>query len=223
MRAIHIPSVFVGATLALALTACGTGGSDTAKPTEEGNAGESTSVGENPSGDKKQRITPGGIAMIVRDHLGRNAVRQFATYEPEPGSVSVMINLRDDSPHNFAVQVYPPKYAAEFGEAGKCPPKRKGQGGSQMRCRTLGNGTTVMMIEDSAGFSDDNTKGMVLSGTAVTAGDGAAMAMYESYDKSPAVSAADIEDVLSDPRLTWLTEVAVNKAGEDVTVKKLTG
>ena len=92
-----------------------------------------------------------------------------------------------------------------------------------MRCRTLDNGTTVMMIEDSAGFSDDNAQGMVLSGTAVTAGDGAAMAMYESYDKSPAVSAADIEDLLSDPRLTWLTEVAVNKAGQDVAVKKQTG
>ena len=223
MRAIHIPSVFVGTTLALALTACGTGGSDTAKPTGEGNAGESASSRESPSGDKKQRITPAGIAMIVRDHLGRSAVRQFGTYEPEPGSVSVMIQLRDDGPHNFAVQVYPPKFAAEFGKAGKCPPERKGQRGTQMHCRTLDNGTTVMMIEDSVGFSDDNAKGMVISGTAITAGDGAAMAMYEGYDKSPGVSAADIEEVVSDSRLTWLTEAAVNKAGEDVAVKKLTG
>jgi hypothetical protein len=223
MRAIHIRSVFVGTTLALALTACGTGGSETAKPTEEGNAGESHSARESPSGNKKEKITPGGIAMIVRDHLGRSAVRRFATYEPEPGSVSVMIVLRDDGPHNFAVQVYPPKYAAEFGKAGMCPPKRGGQRGTQMRCRTHDNGTTVMMIEDSAGFSDDNAKGMVISGTAITAADGAAMAMYEGYDKSPGVRAADIEDVVSDPRLTWLTEVAVNRAGEDVAVKKLTG
>ena len=223
MRAIHVPRVFVGATLALALTACGTGGSNAAKPTEEGNESESASAGESPSGEKKEKITPGGIAMIVRDHLGRSAVRQFLTYEPEPGTVSVMINLRDEGPHTFAVQVYAPKYAARFGKAGKCAPKPKGQRAGQMRCRTLDNGTTVMMIEDSAGFSDDNAKGMVLSGTAITAGDGAALAMYEIYDKSPAVSAADIEDLLIDPRLTWLTEVAVNKAGEDVAVKKMTG
>ena len=223
MRAIHVRRVFVGATLALALTACGTGGSNTANPSGEGNGMPSASAGESPSGRKKEKITPGGIAMIVRDHLGPNAVRQFLTYEPEPGTVSVMINLRDEGPHNFAVQVYPPRSAAEFGKAGKCPPQPKGQRATQMRCRTLENGTTVTMIEDSAGFSDDNAKGMVLSGTAITAGEGAALAMYEIYDKTPAVSAADIEDVLTDPRLTWLTEVAVNKAGEDVVVKKMTG
>jgi hypothetical protein len=223
MRAVHISSVLVGTTLAMALTACGPGGSDTAKPTEGGDAGESTSASRSPRGDKKEKITPGGIAMIVRDHVGRSAIEQFATYEPEPGTVSVMITLRDDGPHNFAVQVHSPKYAAQLGKAGQCPPKPKGQRATQMRCRTLESGTTIMMIEDSAGFSDDNAKGMVLSGTAITAGDGAALAMYEIYDKSPAVSSADIEDLLSDPRLTWLTEVAVNEAGEDVAVKRING
>jgi hypothetical protein len=223
MKAIHISSVLVGATLVMALTACGPGGSDTAKPTEGGDAGESTSAGRSPRGDTKEKITPGGLAIIARDHLGRSAIRRFVTYEPEPGTVSVMITLRDEGPHNFAVQVYPPKLANQFGKAGKCPPKPRSQRATQMRCRTLDNGTTITMIEDSAGFSDDNAKGMVLSGTAITPGDGAAIAMLEIYDKTPAVSAADIEDLLSDPRLTWLTDVAVNRAGEDVAVKRITG
>ncbi len=49
------------------------------------------------------------------------------------------------------------------------------------------------------------------------------MAMYETYDDSPAIIRADLEAVLTDPRLTWLTEPAVNDAGDKVEVKQLTG
>jgi len=35
--------------------------------------------------------------------------------------------------------------------------------------------------------------------------------------------AADMARILSDPRLTWLTDPALNEAGEDVHVKELTG
>jgi hypothetical protein len=49
------------------------------------------------------------------------------------------------------------------------------------------------------------------------------MSMYESYDKSPAISTADIEDVLTDPRITWFTDPAVNQAGKGVVLKESTG
>lgn len=60
-------------------------------------------------------------------------------------------------------------------------------------------------------------------GSVITPGDGAAMAMYESYDDSPAVSVADLEDLLSDPRLTWLTDPEVNESGETVDLEVISG
>ena len=104
-----------------------------------------------------------------------------------------------------------------FSAAGQCPGEPTREGESQ--CRTLENGTTVTTRVDAQGFSDDNVDGMVISGTAITPEDGGALAMYESYDDSPAVSVADLEDLLTDPRLTWLTDPVVNKAGEDIDVK----
>ncbi len=219
MRGIYIRSAFVGTTLALALTGCGPAESDTAEPAQGGNLADGSSSSEEPSVDREEQITPGGIAAIVLQHLGSDAVRKFVTYEPEPGSVSVTVQLRDATPHNFGVQVYSPERAELFSAAGQCPREPKRRGESQ--CRTLDNGTTVTTREDAQGFSDDNVDGMVISGTAITPEDGGALAMYESYDDSPAVSVADLEDLLTDPRLTWLTDPAVNEAGEGIRVQTL--
>lgn len=222
MRTKHVPGAVSGVALVLALTvACGSTAPDTAEPTKQDGASASSPASERPSNEKDERITPGGIAAIVLDHLGGDAVRQFVTYEPEPGSVSVMIRMQEGTPHNFAVQVYAPQHARQFGKAGMCPPKH--QLGNDSQCRTLDNGTTVMTSETSEGFSDDNADGMVITGTAISQKDGAGMAMYESYDDAPAVSVKDIEEILIDPRLTWLTEPAVNTAGEGVELKELTG
>jgi len=220
MRANYTRSAFVGATLVLALTGCGPAESNSAEPALAGNLGDGSSSGEEPSVDKQEQITPGGIAAIVLQHLGSDAVRKFVTYEPEPGSVSVLVQLRDGTPHNFAVQVYSPKQAELFSEARQCPrePKHKGE-----LCRTLENGTTVTTRQDAGGFSDDNVDGMVISATAITPEDGGTLAMYESYDDSAAVSMTDLEDLLTDPRLTWLTEPVVNRAGEGIDVKESTG
>lgn len=78
-----------------------------------------------------------------------------------------------------------------------------------------------MTSETPYGFSDDNANGMVVSGTAATTENGTAMAMYESYDKSPSVSVADLDSLLADPRLTWVTNPALNDAGEGVDIKML--
>lgn len=90
-------------------------------------------------------------------------------------------------------------------------------------CRTLGSGRTVTVRKTAEGFSDDNVEGMVISGTAITHGDGGALTMYENYDDSPAISVAGLEDLLTDPRLTWFTDPSVNAAGADVDVKELLG
>jgi len=214
---------FVSIALAMALSACGSANSDTAQPADL-SGGQTSSPGASAGGRGPERITPGGIAVVVLDHLGQRAVRLFATYEPEPGSVDLMIGLREGTRADmFALTVYSPEQAGELGPAGKCPPKSRRDRFGDTQCRTLDNGTTVMTTEVAEGFSDDNADGMVVFGTAVTRDAGAAMAMYESYDDTPVVSAADLNGILADPRLTWLTQPDLNEAGEDVDVKKLKG
>jgi hypothetical protein len=221
MRMIRLQEALGGTALVLALSGCGSTGSTTGGPAQDTDPSDGSSSIESSPGDRQERITPGGIAAVVLQHLGSDTVRRFVVYEPEPGSVSVMVRLRDATPHNFGVQVYSPRQAGMFGEAGTCPGARGREG--EFRCRTLGNGTTVTTWEDAHGFSDDNADGMVISGSAVTPENGGALALYESYDDSPAISVADLEDLLTDPRLTWFTEPAVNRAGSEIDLKEIAG
>lgn len=172
---------------------------------------------------QKEQIAPGGIAAVVLEHLGRGAVRQFVTFVPpeESGTVGVIVRLRDRTPHNFSVQLYSPDQAQEFSAHGACPAKRRGMG--VQRCRALEDGTTVSTREPSEGFSDDNVGGSLIVGSVFTPDDGAVLSMYQSYDDSPAISRADLEALLVDPWLRWLTDPAVNDAGEAVDVKEVTG
>ena len=225
MRTSTLLGGLVGAVLTVTLTACGTATTGSAAPADGSRADPSAAAGPGASGDKDQQITPGGIAVVVREHLGRDAVQQFVTFEQEPGSVAVMIRLRRaTAAENFAVSVYSPDDTGEaFGEAGTCPSMRHQRAFGDSRCRTLDSGRTVMTSENSEGFSDDNAHGMVVFGTAVTPDSGTAMAMYESYDDSPVIRAADLDRLLADPRLSWLTDPALNEAGKDVTLRVLRG
>lgn len=131
------------------------------------------------------------------------------------------VRLRDATPHNFGVQVYSPEQAEQFNASGQCPGEPPRQGESQ--CRTLENGTTLTTRVDAQGFSDDNVEGMVISGSAITPENGGALAMYKSYDDSPAVSVAELEHLLTDPRLSWLTDPVVNETGEGIDVEECAG
>ena len=218
--------VVVSVALTVALSACGSAAPDTAEPADRASATRDDSPDVSAGGDELEQITPGAVAVVVREHLGPRAVRRFITFGPEsePGSVAVMIRLREGTrADNFAVTVSSPDQAAEFGQAGSCSAKGREDAFGDTQCRTLDNGTTVMTTEVAEGFSDDNTKGAVVFGTAVTPDAGAAMAMYESYDDTPAVRATDLDSILTDPRLTWLTEPALNDAGEDVDLKTFEG
>lgn len=221
MKVNQISGALVAALLAVLVTACGSNETTTAAPSPS--PGEPADGGQ-ADGGQEEEITPGGIAVIVLDHLGRDRVRQVVTFrgEDEEGSVGVMLRLRDRTPHNFGVSVYPPEQAEELGAPEGCPPKRD-RGGESSRCRVRADGTIVMTSQIAEGFSDDNRKGSVIMSSVITREDGAAMAMYESYDRSPTISAAELEDMLTDPRLTWLTDPALNKAGEAVDLKEVSG
>ena len=76
MRPAFIRTSFVGATLMLAMSGCGSADSGTAEPTEAGSVSESSSNSAEPTLDAKEQITPAGIASIVLEHLGSDAVQQ---------------------------------------------------------------------------------------------------------------------------------------------------
>ncbi len=216
MRSTELRRTAVTAVLALAVTGCAPTNSRT---TDSAPAHDTAA---RPSGrDVRERITPSGIAGVVLEHLGPDTVRRFLTFEQEPGSVSVMVRLRDATPHNFGVQVFAPDQADALGVDGRCP-SEDGPGGT-FRCRVLPDGTVVTTIEEDYGFSDDNEDGVVVSASAVTAEDGAVLALYESYDDTPAISAAELEELATDPRLTWRTDPAVNEAGESIDIRRIDG
>lgn len=207
----------MASALALTVTACGTHIGGVAAP---GRAAASSSAVPSATTEPEQ-ITPEGIAAVVRDHLGSRAVRTFYSFEPEPGSVGLMLRLREGNrADHFAVNIYSPDQSEQFKAMADCPPKRPRHRHARS-CRVLEDGTTLTVQSTAEGFSDDNEKGGVLYGTAVSKAGGARMAMYESYDATAPVSPTQLEELLTDPRLVWMTDAAVNTAGKDITIRKL--
>jgi hypothetical protein len=171
-----------------------------------------------------ERITPAGVAAVVSDHLGREAVRRFVVYDPEAGSVGVLVDLRDgERADNFVVSVWSPD--RRLGELQDTSCRSDGEGpladGSRT-CRRLDDGTTVEVRESEA-FSDDNASGFTVRGTALSPDGGASLAMYESYDDSAPLSLDTLSAMLSDPRLRWLTDPSVNEAGASIELTHLDG
>lgn len=186
----------------------------------------SSSVSSTPGKEAKEPITIGGVAAIVEERVGAKGVRLFGTYGSEPGSVGVMIRLRNATMRDmFLVDVYSPEHArSEFGALTECPPnERAGNRLRRMTCRELENGTKVSAYLVPSGFSDDNRNGVVVGGMAAKPDGSGVLVMYESYDASPPVGIRDIERLLADRRLTWQTDPAVNEAGRAIKIRKLDG
>ena len=224
----------------LAVAGCGTQASDRSGPAGRTSAPSSAStpasppsstssasVSQAPSAAKEQ-VTAAGIAALVTDHLGAGKVASFGSYGDEPGSVGVMIRLRGGGrADNFMVAVYSPKRGAgEFRGLTKCPRgkhARRDRFTKKFTCHRLTNGTTVTAYLTAYGFSDDNSRGHVVTGTAGATDGSVTMAMYESYDRAAPITVSEVDKLLSDPRLTWMTDPAVNAAGKGLHVNRLRG
>ena len=108
----------------------------------------------------------------------------------------------------------------------KCPTaqQRKRSGGmKEFTCHRLQNGTTVTSYLVPSGFSDDNARGLVVAGVSVAPDKSTTIAMYESYDKTAPISVTEVDKLLSDPRMAWMTDPATNEAGNSLQIKKLRG
>lgn len=203
---------------------------ETQTPTAGGSASPSPSAPESPSGSPQQggdRITPAGVAAIVQEHLGADRIRRFGTYGEEPGSVGVMVDLRQDGRRDlFMVQVYRPQRGEDtLGRAAECPRGQRATrfGAREVTCEELPDGTSVVAQLFPGGFSDDNEDGLVVSGVSTRPDGTSTLAMYESYDSTPALTVAEVAELLSDPGLSWKPDPAVNRAGRDIDVRRLRG
>ena len=136
-----------------------------------------------------------------------------------------MVRLRGSSRADmFAVTAYSPKRGGEFARMAKCPTRKqleRDRDTKEFTCHELPNGTTVTAYLVPYGFSDDNRNGHVVTGLAAGPDKSVAMVMYESYDKDAPITVSDVDQLLSDPRLTWMTDPAVNAAGNGLKIKKL--
>lgn len=231
-----VPVAFAVSSIALLVAGCGsqtphaadttTASASASAPASDATASTTPTRGPRPAQRHKEPITSAGIAAVVEDHLGAGNIKLFGSYGDEPGSVDLIVGLRSGGRRDmFLVSAYSPAQGGgEFGNLGKCPRKKAPAREMRQRsCRKLKDGTTVMAYLTLSGFSDDNSHGRVVSGTAQSPDGSVTLAMYESYDSSPPVSVADLSALLSDPRLTWRTDSAVNDAGQRIKVRKFDG
>lgn len=216
-RRLSVTAVVLATSVATA--GCGSEASDTAEPAA------STKV--SPTSEAKEQVNAAGLAALIVEHLGSNNVAGFGHYGGAPGQVDVVVQLRGRNRADmFVVTVYSPERGQEYAEMATCPTRtqrERDQDTKEFRCHKLSNDTTVTAYLVPYGLSDDNKNGHVVSGLASSPDNSAAMVMYESYDKAAPITVSDIDKLLSDPRLTWMTDPAVNAAGSGLTVERLGG
>ena len=224
------PIRLVTATFVLAAVLAATGCGNAAEGGKGGEDSTSSSADSSPSSAPRERITQGGLAALVTDHLGKDAIASFNTYGPEPGEVYVMVRLRGGGRADmFSVSVMSPKQGGRelAGVMSKCPTaqQRKRMDGDmkEFTCHRLRDGTTVTAYLVPSGFSDDNARGLVVTGVGVAPDKSTTMAMYESYDKTPQLTVTELDKLLSDPRMAWMTDPATNKAGHSIKIEKVQG
>jgi hypothetical protein len=236
------PAVALVSAVATAFVAagCGSQATDTAQPASSAtatsrstvaDAGPSGSIspdaGPSPATGPKEQVTVAGVAALVAEHLGKDAVAGFGHYGGQPGQVDLMVELSESGRADmFGVTVYSPRLGREFAEMAKCPTRKqlkRDTDTKEFTCHRLENGTTVTAYRVASGFSDDNADGQVITGMAAAPDKSAAIVMYESYDKTAPISVPDVDSLLSDPQLTWMTDPAVNAAGTGLKIRKLRG
>jgi len=178
---------------------------------------------------RTERITPGGIAALVDEHLGADNVKRYGSYGEEEGSVDVMVQLRRaDRRDMFVVGVASPDQAdREFpGAAGLSCRELQRHGerrGGRLWCEDFSDGGVAYVQLVPYGFSDDNADGRTLGAMAAHPDGRWANAMYESYALHVGIDAQDLLALMADERLAWSTDPAVNEAGRDIDVRPLAG
>jgi len=226
------PAVLLVAALAL-VTGCAdrtsgasSGSADATSSTTAGSATPPTGSAGSTNKGRTEVIRPAGIAALVEEHLGALDVRSYGSYGDESGAVHLVVGLgAPDRRDMFVVSVYSSGQAeGASGAPRSCARDKLSTNDVRRRtCHRLTDGTTVTAYLSRGGFSDDNADGIVVAGTSHAPDGSVALAMYESYDASPAVSVAGLDRLLSDRRLSWRTGSAVNQAGRDLDVRRLTG
>ena len=119
--------------LATAFAAAGCGSQSTKAAEQDATSGAASkaaapSVSNSPGPDElpasgdRERVTRGGIAAVVAEHLA-DKVAGFGYYGGEPGQVDVMVRLRgSDRGDMFGVQMYSPKAAVSSPSWPSAPP-----------------------------------------------------------------------------------------------------
>ena len=223
------PDRLAPAALALAAVLATAGCGNAAGGGKDGEDTTSSSAVGSPSSAARERITQGGLAALVADHLGKDAVASFGSYGPEPGQVYVMVRLRGSGRADmFSVSVMSPKQGGRelAGAMGKCPTTQQRKRMDDMKeftCHRVQNGTTVTAYLVPSGFSDDNARGLVVTGVSVAPDKSTTMVMYESYDKTAQLTVTQVDELLSDPRMAWMTDPATNNAGSSIKIEKQRG
>ena len=226
MRPVRLAAAALGLAAVLAAAGCG----DAAGGGKDGEDTTSSSADGSPTSAAQEQITEGGLAALVADHLGKDAIARFVSYGPEPGQVYVMVRLRGSGRADmFSVSVMSPKQGGRelAGAMGKCPTteQRKRMGwiwrsspvtGCKMARQSAptwfrpDSATTTHAVSSSPESPSRPTRARPSPCTRATT-------------RPRLISVADVDKLLSDPRMTWMTDPATNKAGNNLKIEKLRG
>lgn len=157
-----------------------------------------------------EAITAQGIAGVVREVLGADLIESYAAVV-ESDTVGVLMKLAGRQVLVVNVQVsgeVPIDTCEDVAET------VMGDGD----CFVDEDGTIVASAETEP-FSDNNTLGSTVLAQAVNPETGRVVySLYETYSRSPALDAATLVAIVTNPALAAMTDPATNEAGTDIEV-----
>jgi hypothetical protein len=199
----------LGMSLGLSLSAC-----SPARSTED-----TATEARTTSAPRHERITGPGVAAVVDDHLG-DRVTGYGKFTSTANKASVVATIHDGGATQaglMGITVTGPGSPEGLGRQDcKARERRSAADGGTVDCEVLPDGTLVSTSMVPEGFSDTNANGVTLTGLLVSPDGVKVTLLFESWDPTPSISQEELRSLISDPRLTWRTDPAVNDAGRSL-------
>jgi len=155
-----------------------------------------------------EAITAQGVAGVVRDALGADAIVSYAA-AGEDDTVGVLVKLAERQQLVVNVQI---QGDVPIESCDDLSNTASGAGD----CATDEDGT-ITASATAEPFSDDNAQGSTVLAQSINPKTGRVVyALYETYSPTPGLDAATLAAIVSDPALAAMTDPATNEAGDDI-------
>ena len=223
MGPVRLAAAALGFSAVLSAAGCGTA-AGVGRTVKTRQARLPTVLAPRPPGNRSPRV---GLPPWWLTIWGKDAIASFGSYGPEPGQVDVMVRLRGSGRADMFSGL------GDVPQAGRSRARRRhGQVPDHSAAQAHGRYEGVHLSPAAKRHDSHRLPGavrlqrrqrawFVVTGVSVAPDKSTTMAMYESYDQTAPISVADVDKLLSDSRMTWVTHPAINRAGHGLKIEKL--